>query len=336
MRPFCRSLPLIKSVTEESDASAQDIAENGTITFIDLDDVASIALSTASVTLSSGVTLPDGMQNTLTNGFSVTNNNDNTASWSISLSDLDLDFLDADETITVNFVVTATDDQSATASDTVSLVITGSNDTPTITSNVSRNLIEVGDNVAGVSTATATLTIGDLDQGDTAAIDFEYLENNGWVPLQGDSYYEKTLSHGSVRIYAGSTLITYTLDSEDNAVDELQSGQTLTETVSVAVISNGETVYHDVTFTINGTNDTPVTTLSIYPPLRLALIMKVRQLRPLIRQGRLMPCLSRFRTLMTTALLLRRLNYMAAVMLWFRLVPHQILMASLLLVYTAR
>jgi VCBS repeat-containing protein len=43
-----------------------------------------------------------------------------------------------------------------------------------------------------------------------------------------------------------------------------------------------------------------------------------------------MHCLPASRTLMTTALLLRRPSFLAAVMLRLRLVPHQLLMASIL------
>ncbi|MDC0148667.1 Ig-like domain-containing protein, partial [Alphaproteobacteria bacterium] len=82
------------SVNEATDASAQDISGNGTITFSDLDDIASITAASGSVSLSSGVTLPDGLEASLLAALTFTDQGDNTADWDVSLADLDLDFLD--------------------------------------------------------------------------------------------------------------------------------------------------------------------------------------------------------------------------------------------------
>ncbi|MDC0148614.1 VCBS domain-containing protein, partial [Alphaproteobacteria bacterium] len=138
---------------------------------------------------------------------------------------------------------------------TASITVTAVNDNPTLSSSVNRDLVEAGNGVAGTSTANATLTLGDLDQGDTAVLD---LLNVGWSGHQADSYFTKALSYGSVRKDVGSDVVVYTLDDTNSAVQALQVGDTLTDTVVVQAESNGVTVDHTVTFTIQGTNDAPV------------------------------------------------------------------------------
>ena len=120
------------AVNEASDASAQDLSSSGTITFADLDETTSITAATSTVTGSSGVSIPSAVNTALLSAITVTDNSDNTAGWTLSATDLDLDFLTAGQTITLEKVVTATDGQSATVTDTITVTITGTNDAPTI------------------------------------------------------------------------------------------------------------------------------------------------------------------------------------------------------------
>ena len=53
--------------------------------------------------------------------------------WTYSVTDANLDFLDAGETITLTYTVTITDNNNDTDTDTVTVTITGSNDVPTLT-----------------------------------------------------------------------------------------------------------------------------------------------------------------------------------------------------------
>ena len=120
------------AVNEASDASAQDLSSSGTITFADLDETTSITAATSTVTGSSGVSIPSAVNTALLSAITVTDNSDNTAGWTLSATDLDLDFLTAGQTITLEKVVTATDGQSATVTDTITVTITGTNDAPTL------------------------------------------------------------------------------------------------------------------------------------------------------------------------------------------------------------
>ena len=84
-------------------------------------------------------------------------------------ADLDLDFLTAGQTITLEKVVTATDGQSATVTDTITVTITGTNDAPTITAqtDVAGAVTEITDGASGEGTNnltdTGSFTIADLD-----------------------------------------------------------------------------------------------------------------------------------------------------------------------------
>ena len=101
--------------------------------------------------------------------FSITDNNDNTASWSLDVSDLDLDFLKYDQTIILDYVVTATDDGGQTVTDTITVTLTGTDDKP-VSADVVRDI-----NKNGTYTFVASdFAFSDLDGGV-----FDTLEING-------------------------------------------------------------------------------------------------------------------------------------------------------------
>ena len=245
--------------TETGDDSAVDIATYGTITFTDVDDTASISAGTASIFVSSGVTLSNALQTALQNAISVVDNLDNTADWTLSLPGADLDFLDVGKTITLSVDVTATDDQGETATDTITLTITGTDDSPTISSSINRNLVEAGVDVLGAaigtSTATASVTIGDLDENSS---EYYSVYGNGWTSHNAGEYHTQTLIYGSVRAEGFTNDVVYTLDNTNLIVNALPVGGTLTDSVVVEVISDGVTVKHTIVFTITGSNDVPI------------------------------------------------------------------------------
>ena len=71
-------------------------------------------------------------------GTESTNTGSGTVNWSFSLADKDVDFLAAGETLTLVYDVSVKDDSGATnassAAQTVTVVLTGTNDRPVITS----------------------------------------------------------------------------------------------------------------------------------------------------------------------------------------------------------
>ena len=114
----------------------QTLTDSGTIFFDDIDatDVVDVSDSYNNDISWNGGVIDPALAAVLVAGFNMTDVTDGAAPgstpWSYNAT-ANLDFLAAGETITFSYTVTATDSQSATASDTVSFTITGANDGPT-------------------------------------------------------------------------------------------------------------------------------------------------------------------------------------------------------------
>ena len=249
-------------VNEASDASAQDLSSSGTITFADLDETTSITAATSTVTGSSGVSIPSAVNTALLSAITVTDNSDNTAGWTLSATDLDLDFLTAGQTITLEKVVTATDGQSATVTDTITVTITGTNDAPTITAqtDVAGAVTEITDGASGEGTNnltdTGSFTIADLDNDSVSVSTAE-----GTTDAVGGSFLGALTATVADDTDDGSGQINWTYTVADADVEYLEAGETVTETFTVTVSDgNGGTVDQTVTVVITGANDTPTLT----------------------------------------------------------------------------
>ena len=120
--------------TEDANASARALSNNGTLSFTDLDDNAVIDVSSAVTTnavWSSG-TIDASLASALEAGFNISGTDvaaPGSVNWTYSVTDANLDFLDAGETITLTYTVTITDNND-TDTDTVQVTITGTNDAP--------------------------------------------------------------------------------------------------------------------------------------------------------------------------------------------------------------
>ena len=102
----------------------------------DTDNSLTIAAQTNStVSASSGVTLSNSLQNALAASITLSDKGDNTADWTLNADGLDLDFLAVGDSITIENVVTATDDDGETVTDTITVTINGTNDAPTAANN---------------------------------------------------------------------------------------------------------------------------------------------------------------------------------------------------------
>src|SRR5438067_801544 len=131
-----------------------------------------------------------------------------TGAWTYTLDngDVDTQALKEGQTVTETFTATVTDDFGATATQVVTLTITGTNDSPVITSNAAAAagaVIEAGnlDNgtvVAGTPSANGTLTSSDVDSGATAT----------WSGNASGTY-------GAFAINPTTGAWTYTLDNSD-------------------------------------------------------------------------------------------------------------------------
>ena len=158
---------------------------------------------------------------------------DVSGSWTYSTNNTEtaIQALGSGETLTETLQVTADD---GTTQDIV-ITINGTNDTAVIGGTSSGAITE--DDGASTLTTSGSLSITDTDSGEAR---FDAATVSG--------------TYGSLSIDASGSW-TYSADNTETAIQELGSGETLTETLQVTA-DDGTT--QDIVITINGTNDTAV------------------------------------------------------------------------------
>jgi VCBS repeat-containing protein len=208
---------------------------SGTVTSSDVDDDATFSWS-GGATGTYGTFAIDAM----------------TGAWTYTLNPGMSDTLAEGETETETFMAIVTDDMGATATQTITITVHGTNDKPVVTTAVGGNegaVIEAGDldngtDVPGIPSVTGTLTSADPDAMATAT----------WTGTLAGTYGNFAISAGGVW--------TYTINQA--FADALDEGQIETETFTATVTDvNGATATQVVTITVNGTNDAPVVTSEI-------------------------------------------------------------------------
>ncbi|MDR2820643.1 MAG: VCBS domain-containing protein [Desulfovibrio sp.] len=147
-----------------------------------------------------------------------------------------------------DFVVRAYDGAAYSAGDTLTVTVTGQADAPVVTLTGAATLTAVN-HETGATKVSLLLTVVDPDASDTFTVKItDSGDNSGGTSLVGQ--------YGTVSYVNGQ--IVYNL-SQTGAVQALKAGDTVTETFTVTVTdSTGNAVDQTVTFTVRGTNDTPV------------------------------------------------------------------------------
>ncbi|WDH36793.1 VCBS domain-containing protein [Pseudomonas chlororaphis] len=225
--------------------AAATLSDSGALSFADLDNIDSVTVShTANGNIAwSGGTLNAGVASALVAGFSVDQN-----SWDYS-SNQNLDFLGSGETITFSYTVVATDDSgaanAASATQTVSITITGSNDAPVLS-------FATG-NDAGAVQEDTTLNVS----GQFSSTDIDHAATATWSIVGAN-----TGAFGSIAVDSTGQW-TYTLangtDGVASAVQSLKAGESHNEVFSVQVSDGlGGVDTQLVTVTVTGRNDAPV------------------------------------------------------------------------------
>ncbi|WP_038630897.1 VCBS domain-containing protein [Pseudomonas chlororaphis] len=225
--------------------AAATLSDSGALSFADLDNIDVVTVShTANGDIAwSGGTLNADVASALVAGFSVDQN-----SWDYSSSQ-NLDFLGAGETITFSYRVVATDNSgaanAASATQTVSITITGSNDAPVLSF--------ASGNDAGAVQEDTTLSVS----GQFSSADIDHDASAIWS-INGSP----TGTYGSIAV-DGSGQWTYTLangtDGVASAVQSLKAGESHDEVFSVQVSDGlGGVDTQLVTITVTGSNDAPV------------------------------------------------------------------------------
>ncbi|WP_158703146.1 VCBS domain-containing protein [Pseudomonas chlororaphis] len=228
----------------EGNATAT-LSDSGALSFADLDNIDVVTVShTANGNIAwSGGTLNAGVASALVAGFSVDQN-----SWDYSSSQ-NLDFLGAGETITFSYTVVATDNSgavnAASATQTVTITITGSNDAPVLS-------FATGNDLGAVQEDT-TLSVS----GQFSSTDIDHDATATWSIVGSN-----TGSYGSIDVDSTGQW-TYTLangtDGIAGAVQSLKAGESHDEVFSVQVSDSlGGVDTQLVTVTVTGSNDAPV------------------------------------------------------------------------------
>ena len=154
----------------------------------------------------------------------------------LPVNDANLDFLADGETITFSYTVTATDDSGATATDTVSFTITGTNDAPTVSATAAAAFTEAGDASAQDLSDSGTVSFDDIDANDVVDISFALERRTVWSGGTLDSGAGGAAGGGlhdrrDRRGGPGATPWSYTVN--DANLDFLADGETITFSYTV-------------------------------------------------------------------------------------------------------
>ena len=260
---------------------------SGAITFNDVDltdvETSSSSLKQLSATLANGYSLTSAQHDALVNAFTVdaaTHSNvtgNGGAVWHFDIADSAIDFLGANDVVTLTFTVQIADGHGGLASQDVVITVHGTEDAPVITpSTQAGSATEWGDLSAGEianthHTASGAVTFTDVDLSDkpTSSIANTQVAStlaNGYALTSA----EQTALTGAFSIDPasfsstdGTGSIAWHYDIADSAIDFLGANDVVTLTFTVQVDDhNGGIKTQDVVITVHGTEDAPVITPS--------------------------------------------------------------------------
>ncbi|WP_082641427.1 VCBS domain-containing protein [Bradyrhizobium yuanmingense] len=192
--------------------------------------------------------------------------------WTFTLNDNDpvLQSLAEGQTITQVYTVTVDDHHGGTVTRDVTVTITGTNDTPTITSDADAAKGGVTEDACATLSIEGTLAIQDLDLIDThtAQAAFKSATSNAHLPgFDGNTPLGTFTIDCEVAEFNTDTDNSatlgwhFSLDNDNAVLQSLAHGQTITQVYTVTFTDDhGAQVSQDVTVTINGANDAPTIT----------------------------------------------------------------------------
>ncbi|WP_223517512.1 beta strand repeat-containing protein, partial [Pseudomonas sp. GL-B-19] len=238
---------------------AATLSDSGTLSFADLDshDVVTVSQSANHDLVWSGGTLGAAQAAALVAGFSVDQD-----SWNYSSSE-NLDFLRAGETISFSYTVVATDNSgaanAASAAQTVTITLTGTNDQPTLTIDDATGAMNEGNGAATLS--------------DSGALSFADLDSHDVVTVSQSANHDLVWSGGTLGAAQAVALVAgFSVDqagwnySSSENLDFLRAGETISFSYTVVATdnsgaANATSAAQTVTITLTGTNDQPTLTI---------------------------------------------------------------------------
>jgi len=230
------------------------LSDTGSITFADLDltDLPTAIETTQSVTTNVVGGLTGAQQTAIENAFSISpdalNANNGTINWTYTITEGELDFLAAGETVTAVFTITVNDANGGTDTQDVTINITGANDVPVIT------VVDVvGDITEGTTLSdTGSITFADLDGSDrpTATEVTQSVNTTKVGGLTGaqQTAIENAFSISPDALNTNNGTINWTYTITEGELDFLAAGETVTAIFTITVNdANGGTDTQDVT-----------------------------------------------------------------------------------------
>ena len=180
-----------------------------------------------------------------------------TGEWVYTLDQSLADPLSDGQVVTDVFTMTVTDDLGATATQDVTITITGSNDAPTIVSGSTDSDGAVTEDATMPNlTDTGTIAFEDVDLADSHTVSVTAMTTDHSVQLGTLTPTVTTQTSGGI---GGE--VTWNFTVSNAAVQFLAVNEMVTETFTVTIDDgNGGTVDQIVTVVITGTNDTAVIT----------------------------------------------------------------------------
>jgi large repetitive protein len=237
------------------------LATDGSVTVADVDvgDVVALSIDSVSVGGTGSTPLANGVLKAM---MTV----DPDGAWHFNSGSEAFDNLPAGKTLVLSYVIKADDGHTGTDTETVTVTITGANDAAVIGTPLSADVTEdLNVNGGGQLTATGTLSISDLDDGEAS---FQTTVTPaagalGSLTLAADGGYTYAVANADVQFLgAGDTQVDkFTVAALDGTTKE--ASFTITGVNDAAVI--GDPTVDDVTEDLNvvGGNLTAVGTISI-------------------------------------------------------------------------
>lgn len=171
--------------------------------------------------------------------------------WTFSIDSSGLQYLTAGETLTQTYQITVADTHGGTATQSVTVFISGQNDAPTITSATTVGAIFED----GVVTTGGVIAFTDPDAGSVHTASFEAL-GAGYIGTFSASVTDESGADG-----AGE--LTWSFVADNSVLQWLGAGEVLTQTYAVRLHDGAAVVTRNVVVTITGANDAPVVASSV-------------------------------------------------------------------------
>ena len=270
-QPTIAVVDVIGAVIE--DASTPNLTDTGSVTFdeVDQSDVITSSVAKSSESTSSSAAIPAALTTALDSAVTIvqTGGNDGTIDWTFELDNDLVQYLADGETVTAVYTITVQDDSGAandTATEDVTVTITGTNDQPTVT---------VGDISGSVTEDASTPNLTD-----TGSISFTEVDDTDIISSTVSKIAETTSGGAAVSSALSTALdsavalaqsgnndgtIDWTFTLDNDLVQYLSHGQSVTAHYSIDVKDDSgtatDTFSQSMSVTIEGTNDQPVITI---------------------------------------------------------------------------